>query len=1059
MGFEYRYAASLAVSLTLAEPLPSSWSIEPVVRLRSLLIEQETAVDDVVCETSLGGYVFIQAKSSLSVSMDAGSPFAKAFYDAVDLFLDFNAELQRNGNAPRDFDAARDRIVIGIGSGRPFIEGIAEANHRALSAEPWSKSARNARLNDFQKAARAAVRKRWKERRGAVPTEQEQRQLFAAVRGHLCECLPSGTAERMAIDQLQRIVLPPGQPQQAWSALVNLFEEAAHNGGGFDKSALISELGKRGGFQLLGERPDHRADRDRLRTISRTFSDQYADHTYLRIGSRTLALRPATQHDLRKRAAEGSLLLVGDPGIGKTGACVALYLICRGETENAIFLPAERLTGPNSKLPLHARLGLTNSLSDLFLEWGLTTPGYLIVDGLDSVRGYDELNSILSALEELRKNAPPLWRFIASMRRFDADRALRRETPLSRIFGGSNSGIARRLDDLEILSVPELSDDDLDEASKSLPALKTVLLDPNIRKLAGIPFNLKILVEILGNGVTTSELLNINTQLELLKLYWRRRIENNAKGSQLEDLLRAALTSMLERVEMSFTESHLSTQPERNSLLSDLCSLGVLEEQTGTSAFLPATYRLTHNVLFDFALARLVLSDLDALVKHLAGDPGLVTMITPSLRMLFADLWDSGSETREVFWQFVLRLAGDERVPAVADLAAVAITSHNAVNDSDIAPLLESLEDPHTRDVALKVVAWLNGSLQVGDIDPFVAGGEPWGSLALAAANAALTEEAAFQSLRLQGLMLKGFAKLSQTVRLQLAAAARKLLAHWEESEYVRQRAMAIEYVLKTITAQPAENSTSLSNLVHRSTFVEQAWVDGPAIARFLPEAHKVNPTLVCDAYELIFSVPDPPAERVSMTGSRIFGFVSNKRQDLEHARWQLGQNYVEFFKSSPVEATRALVSVVRSSRKLRESHSTSRPPLNVNVGTSTVSVIEDMSYIWLDSVVTVHDPIFEMLSAWFDEMTNLRKSARQSYNEALNVYTTGADGTAFWRKLILRAAQEPATLGRDIASMMANRSLLYALDTTKPAGSYIKKVFPHLEALEREAIERAILS
>jgi predicted secreted protein len=38
---------------------------------------------------------------------------------------------------------------------------------------------------------------------------------------------------------------------------------------------------------------------------------------------------------------------------------------------------------------------------------------------------------------------------------------------------------------------------------------------------------------------------------------------------------------------------------------------------------------------------------------------------------------------------------------------------------------------------------------------------------------------------------------------------------------------------------------------------------------------------------------------------------VSNKRQDFQHARWQLSQDYPKFVERSPLAAARAMVAVV----------------------------------------------------------------------------------------------------------------------------------------------------
>jgi hypothetical protein len=182
MGYEYRYAASLAASLLASEPPPNSWGLGAGVGLTNVLIEQDTAVDDIVCETSLGGFVFIQAKRSLTVSAKVGSPLVKAIYDAVDLLLDFEQQLTRLGHPPRSMDFEKDLIVIGVGKGAPVIAGLTELNRRARSAESWNKAPGTVALGRFLAAARTAMKSRWKDRCAATTTLTARRQLSWPLR-------------------------------------------------------------------------------------------------------------------------------------------------------------------------------------------------------------------------------------------------------------------------------------------------------------------------------------------------------------------------------------------------------------------------------------------------------------------------------------------------------------------------------------------------------------------------------------------------------------------------------------------------------------------------------------------------------------------------------------------------------------------------------------------------------------------------------------------------------------------------------------------------------------
>ena len=107
--FQRNVAAWLA-TLMLADEAPP-WDLPASTRLKSLWCQAPSVMDDIVVQTSVGGFIFIQAKRSLGLSNRPTSPLARAIEQAVRQFLE-----ARSGAWNRRLTPDRDRLVLAVGS-------------------------------------------------------------------------------------------------------------------------------------------------------------------------------------------------------------------------------------------------------------------------------------------------------------------------------------------------------------------------------------------------------------------------------------------------------------------------------------------------------------------------------------------------------------------------------------------------------------------------------------------------------------------------------------------------------------------------------------------------------------------------------------------------------------------------------------------------------------------------------------------------------------------------------------------------------------------------------
>lgn len=187
------------------------------------------------------------------------------------------------------------------------------------------------------------------------------------------------------------------------------------------------------------------------------------------------------------------------------------------------------------------------------------------------------------------------------------------------------------------LSVPALDDHELAQAGKALQPIAALLeaAPAALRELVRNPFNLARLAELLEAGAPAAELRPLRTQLELLEVYWRRRLRSPQAGVDArERVARTLCERAVDALALFAPRARLATDAIADQAIAQLLSSGVLIESQSPGG--AETLAFSHHVLFDYALARLVLRvDETALATLLRDRPDLALIARPSLTLHF----------------------------------------------------------------------------------------------------------------------------------------------------------------------------------------------------------------------------------------------------------------------------------------------------------------------------------------------------------------------------------------------------------------------------------------
>ena len=1044
-NYQNRVAAWTAVHILAEQDATPPWDLPAAITLEALHAETPNAIDDLEVRTSAGGRALVQAKHTVNLETTPNSPLGKTISQFVAEYC----------SAKSPLDPTKDRFVL-ITS--PTSSAKVRVNLPAFltrlrtssdEASEWTSGS-----NDEQEAARVLrdhISRAWRDRKGLDPTADELTGLIRLVRIHILDVDQGGQAEHEAKEHLRKSILAdPTLADAAWSTLITVTGGYAMNAQRADRAALQRALTD-ASINIRSPRSFHE-DIGRLTDYTKTTLDSLADLSCISIGSAPVKITRAVTTDLHTAAAQGHLLILGLPGAGKSGAVhdLATSLIAQGS--DVLLFAVDQLDAPSTGA-LRNELGLSHELITILQAWPGTTPAYLIIDALDAART-DKTVSTLQRIIGLAIASNSRWHVIASVRKFD----LQYNTSLQRLFHGtppSTPYTDAAFPTTRHLNIPTLTDQELAQVQQQSPALAALMntAPAPLLDLLRLPFNLRLLADLLGAGISAHDLRPVRTQVELLDRYWQERIiRHDGLGDARENLLRRTTTAMVAQRALRVPRSTtIGNETAASQILDDLLSAHVLAEgQTTTGTALRDLLRFPHHVLFDYAVARVGLPpEPAALVARLSQEPDLLIAIRPSIDVYLQRWW---YQDTPAFWDFAFTIIAAPDIPEVGKLLAPSVAAMHATTLDQLRPLLDHLQDPGQQSVAIPALQHslatllAHGTMHAG----------PWIEFLDAATSATLAAPLAY-SIRPYTLFLADHAdKLPLPDRDRVGRLARHLLRFaFAQGTDPSLMVHGIDAVTKTITTDTAA-TVALLRTCSTTAFLA---AHGPrtlfTLATTVPIVAGLDPAFVHDLYVNAFRHHETSADTTMMLPSQIFSLSSTQRQDYEAGLRQLGQHYQDFLQRAPREAFRALLSITEDYVDTEHHPDATSAPQPIMLGGAQTGLRADYSTIW-DEGTHGDDVPITLLDRF---QTFLQAADETTINDLFAILPGKRPFAVVWRRLLVAGTQQPATIGYALRSLGWDHTILTARDTTRVAGEFLRAIFAALTTVERERIEHAILA
>jgi hypothetical protein len=283
-------------------------------------------------------------------------------------------------------------------------------------------------LNDRETRAfrdfHALTLEAWKELLGVEPPLDKVVLLYSLFRIGTLDVNPDEVHEQQARNALANTVLSnPQEGSKAWSSLVRVMGGASETRQSLSHQELRRAL-LDAGFELVSS-PSYLSDIRSLREYTRLTLES-VDHlaTLSVLGRPVRIQRPVTEY-LRARAMEHSLVVVGEPGAGKSGVLHELGSGFRNNHQDVVFLAAHRLEGS-----FKAELGLDHDLVDVLENWSGRGTGLLIIDALKALNSRGSYRSGEPAIALVE--TPQFFHILHREHGFTNLTLFRHSSPLSR---------------------------------------------------------------------------------------------------------------------------------------------------------------------------------------------------------------------------------------------------------------------------------------------------------------------------------------------------------------------------------------------------------------------------------------------------------------------------------------------------------------------------------------------------------------------------------------------------------------------------------------------------
>ncbi len=760
-------------------------------------------------------------------------------------------------------------------------------------------------------------------------------------------------------------------------------------------------------------------------------------------------------NDLQDFASRGDGVIIGSPGVGKTYVLKQLRQRLKANEVPHLLLRIDQL-GDGTAKTLQQELSYKGDLIEKLKSIPVSGKNaILLFDAFDAARDEQTrkrfLNLIGRAIRELVK-----WNVVVTVRTYDA----KKSQELLELFG-SPGDTKYQSEDISCrhFTIPILNPDEILQALNQIGCPQSVYNDgsQDFKNILANPFNLWLLEKILKTSPDLPDFSQVRSEVQLLGLFWERRIEARSNGDTRRFVLEGIAKRMVEKRLLAIKQYKIYEElnldvPVRQAAWNDLLSDEILTKVSSSGGQIA----FSHNILFDYAISVLLIDDAP---QHLEGfvteDPSRPLFLRPSLTYFFTRLWyyDSKSFWR-TFWHI---FPSDQSVHLrlVARLIPTSAIASEAREINQFEPLLEKLRSGE--DIANEAIIRLLQALRTLQIERDVLWSEFFDQI-----SEYLHANFAWDLATLTSDILKR--ATDANVEEACGRIGRRFLEWvWQErgmneNDWYNRLGgyWVVPLVAKTYHTNVEESRVLLEKVLQLTE--EENFPIGflSSLTEHVDRIWKYDPKFVVLIYRTVFARYEHSDEKV-IRGGPIFPMATVRHQDYRMCQYRLVNHFDNFLQVLPRTAARAAIQslnffIIRFYINGTVDNLTKTFDFR---GKSTYFV-QDNSYMW-DEQRSSDEPI-EMADTLFGFIAELAASEDPRLDSLLDIVRDEVWVAFFWKRLLKTAAQFPKVFAPRLFELCIAKPVLLHFETSYELGLFLKAAASEFTSDQLLQIEKSIL-
>ena len=772
-------------------------------------------------------------------------------------------------------------------------------------------------------------------------------------------------------------------------------------------------------------------------------------------------------NELLNFASEGHGIIIGSPGVGKTYLVKELRRNLKSSGAPHLLLPIDQLGDGTEEIlrqELHYEGDLIKRLKSISTS---RRKSILLFDAFDAARDENTRRRFLRLIQRAIRELKGSWNVVVTVRTYDAMKS----QELLDLFGNPDDTEHQSEDILcRHFTIPPLNEDEIRQVFEKIPALEAIYnsASQEFKRLLAIPFNLWLLEKILKSSQIETDFRQIYSEVQLLDMFWKHRIEGKSDGEHRRFVLTKVARRMVEGRSLSVRREDVYEraslhEPAKQTAWNNLLSDEILTIVSSTGQRIA----FSHNILFDYAISVLLIEDdPQQLENFVLEDLSRPLFLRPSLAYFFTRLWYV--ETSESFWKAFWHVFPSNQsvhLRLVARLIPTSVIANEAREIGQLSPLLEKLEKGEG--IANEAVMWLLQSLRALQIKR-----DPLWSDFFDRVSAHLHADFAWDLATLTSEILDRVPKADTVAINACGQVGRRLLKWvWQErkvtaNDWYNQLGgyRAVPLVAKTYETN-AEESRTLLKKVLELTEEDNFSIDFlTSLTEHVDEIWGHDPELVALIYCATFAHDETSDKKTNSIGTPVLPLTSTRRQDYDMCQYRLVKHSPDFLRTAPLIAASAIIQnlnyIIRKEYivgYLKESVEFRELVSTFSFRGKPVYYIEDNSCMWEDQ--EHQDEPLEMADVLFEFIAGLAESKNLLVDSMLDVFRDEVRFAFLWKRLLKTAARFPEVFAPHLFELCIAKPILTGHDVIYELGLFLQAVSSEFTPEQRLQIEETILN